>query len=273
MFVKIFKHAFMRPFKTVIFMACISMVAAILSGIFQNVCDGFSEKLYLLQDIESPEWSKYSTLESIFGTLAGFLTLATSILITFEIVVVYSSFNKAIATDEAYLTYTLPASNGVQTSARYLSILVWHVLIFIGAIIAYIFMSMADGLFEVVEMIIDSIFVEFDAETLFGLTELGILGLVIFVSGVAHGFFGVVMTNVLSHKLKRKISSFLVWMLFLFEIVVLFMILVIVSTSPLVYTDAYVHVLIWIYIVIIGCLGALFYYLSYIFMGRRLNVA
>ncbi|MBR2384106.1 MAG: hypothetical protein IKA99_00690 [Clostridia bacterium] len=273
MFLKIFKHAFMRPFKTVIAMLCISVASGILAGLFENLCDGFSQKIMELIETDSPELSKYNTLFSIFNTLAMFLAMAVSILTAFEIVVVYSAFNKAIATDEAYLTYTLPAKSSTQTGARYLSLFVWHVIIFAGAIASYVFMTMTSGVFNFAEILIEFEYVEVEAELIIALVEVGVLGLVTFASGVAQGQCGVVLANALSHKLKRRISSFLVGFTFFVEVVTLTILLVVILLSPLVRLDVFVHLLIWIYIVVIGSLGGLAYYLSYMLMGRRLNVA
>ena len=272
MFLKIFKHAFMRPFKTVIAMACVSIIAGLFAGVFERLSDRLFAKMLVLMDTDSPELSKYNTLYSVFSTLKSFLTLAISILTVFEIVVVYSAFNKAIATDEAYLTYTLPAKNGTQTGARYLSLFVWHVIIFAGATLSSVLITMVSGTFDIAEILIEFDYLDVDAELIIALVECTILGFVVFASGIAQGQCGVVVTNALSHKLKRRIASFFVGLVYFIEIVFLPVLFVVLLVSALTYTF-FIHVLIWIFIIIIGSLGGLAYYLSYLLMGRRLNVA
>ena len=60
---------------------------------------------------------------------------AISVLSFVEVVMAISAFRKAVATDEAYLTYTLPATAGQQLGARTLTIATWAI---ISSVVAYI---------------------------------------------------------------------------------------------------------------------------------------
>ena len=116
MFLKIFKHAFTRPLKTLLLLILIGIIAGIASGIFQNLYDAVHAKYIVLRNnnYAIAQNSRYKYLSSLFNVLSVALTLSIIILIVAQLYVVYSSFKKAIATDEAYLTYTLPATNAQQ---------------------------------------------------------------------------------------------------------------------------------------------------------------
>ena len=108
-------------------------------------------------------------------------------------------------------------------------------------------------------------------DLIFGL-EVILLLVVVFLSAVAHGQFGIVFSNALSLKLKRRISSFLVGLIFFVEITFLGITTVLLLFATVNYNDA-PHFSIWALIVLTGGLGSLAYYFTYKFMGRWLNLA
>ena len=113
MFLKLFKHSFKRSAKTVIMLSIISVGISLLSGVFYRVTANF-ENTYL---------------KALAGILLSLSTFGISAMGFCSIVLVYNNFRKAVATDEAYLTFTLPATPKQQVASRYLSILLWDVII------------------------------------------------------------------------------------------------------------------------------------------------
>ena len=273
MFLKIFKHAFTRPLKTVLPLLLICVIAGIVTGICQNLYSIAHAKYIELFDnsVTIAQNSRYRYLSSLLSVLSSALTLSIIIVIAFQLYVVYSSFKKAIATDEAYLTYTLPATSGQQTGARYLSLLAWNFIIFISAIITFTCLNAFSNGFDFQN--VDKTPIKLDGESILYSIEVFILCLVIFASTVAHGQFGIVFSNALSLKLKRKISSFIVGFIFFFEIVFLLIVLVLALAINTSGNGSYPHFTVWFFTVLIGGLGGLAYSSSYKYMGRRLNVA
>ena len=273
MFLKIFKHAFNRPLKTVLSLIVVCILAGALSGVCKMLYDNVSEKYWAMirQGIYTPELRQSDYLMSLFRTLSIALIFAIIILSTAEIWIVYSSFKKAVATDEAYLTYTLPATRGQQTGARYLALLSWNAIICIGTFISFICRRAIIGKLINSNTGVGSNFVEL--EELIFFIEILLLLVVIFASGVSHGQFAIVFSNALSLKLKRRISTFLIGFIFFVEIISLILVLIVCSFVSVFISSNYPHFTVWLFIVLIGSLGGLTYYLTYKFMGRRLNVA
>lgn len=258
MFVKIFKHAFLRPLKTVLSLIAVSLIAGILAG-FCQMMGKRADSDHLIK---------------VFRSLSSLSTFAISILAFAQITVVYTSFHKAVATDEAYFTYTLPATTGQQVGARYLSLLVWNTISLVGFILSYFLMalftvkfSVSDGGVESPPMRLNEIILMMEIIILVGISYLSV---------VSHVQFGIVFANALSLKLKRKLSSFLVGLIFFLEFVILVITFILsldwVIGKAILGID-FIHLLLWILILLIGGLGSLAYFLTYKFMGRWLNVA
>lgn len=270
MFLKIFKHAFMRPLKTVLPLMAVGLAVGLIAGFSRRFYSDVSSRYWQLAMQDGADLTKLRSdryLMSILSTLNGLATFGVIILAVAEIWMVYFCFQKAVATDEAYLTYTLPATKGQQTGARYLSLVVWNALILVGTALALIIKRAIIGnlssLGQAGEMNANDL--------IFGL-EVILLLVVVFLSAVAHGQFGIVFSNALSLKLKRRISSFLVGLIFFIEITFLVITTVILLFATANYNDA-PHFAIWALIILTGGLGSLAYYFTYKFMGRWLNVA
>ena len=107
MFLKLFKHAFRRSAKIAFILSCISVGIGLFSGGFYAIASNFSENVYI------------KTLATV---MLGMATFGISALNLCSLIIVYNHFRKAVTTDEAYLTFTLPATPRQQLCSRYFAI-------------------------------------------------------------------------------------------------------------------------------------------------------
>ena len=123
MFSKIFKTEFVKNVKTFLIIMGAMLGISLVSGILGLASYGEEE-----------------------GQTVGWLTFACRIVnvLTYPIIsfgfaslvyVLFGSFYRAVATDEAYLTFTLPASMKEQFFARLLVIIVWLAIFFVAAVL------------------------------------------------------------------------------------------------------------------------------------------
>ena len=263
MFLKIFKHAFFRPLKTVVTMIIINVAICVLSGVLSRLADAFKDNV---------------TLFTTFTSLAGLLASSVSIFAVIEMVAVYGAFYKAIATDEAYLTYTLPASTKVQLGARFLSLLAWGLIISAASSFALsIQLTLSGEIGEISSTIGGDINVSgVEADFVLLILEIILLVIVSELSFTAHVVFGALFVQNLSVRLRNKVAPVLAGLLFFAEFVLIGVVFVIILISFLLSpsdTITSIHIVLCSYIAILGALGGLAYYLSYKFMGRWLNLA
>ena len=108
MLLKLFKRAFNRSAKIVIILSCISVGLGLLSGTFFAIASNLSNNVYI------------NTLASVLMAMASFGISGLSLC---SMIIVYNHFRKAVTTDEAYLTFTLPATPAKQMGSRYLAII------------------------------------------------------------------------------------------------------------------------------------------------------
>lgn len=264
MFLKIFKHAFFRPLKTVVTMIIINVAICVLSGVLSRLADAFKDNV---------------TLFTTFTSLAGLLASSVSIFAVIEMVAVYGAFYKAIATDEAYLTYTLPASTKVQLGARFLSLLAWGLIISAASSFALSIQLTLSGEIGEIASIIgvgDMDVSGFEADFVLLILEIILLVIVSELSFTAHVVFGALFVQNLSVRLRNKVAPVLAGLLFFAEFVLIGVVFVILLISFLLSpgdTITSIHIVLCSYIAILGALGGLAYFLSYKFMGRWLNLA
>lgn len=263
MFLKIFKHAFFRPLKTVVTMIIINVAICVLSGVLSRLADAFKDNV---------------TLFTTFTSLAGLLASSVSIFAVIEMVAVYGAFYKAIATDEAYLTYTLPASTKVQLGARFLSLLAWGLIISAASSFALsIQLTLSGEIGEIASIIGGDINVSgVEADFVLLILEIILLVIVSELSFTAHVVFGALFVQNLSVRLRNKVAPVLAGLLFFAEFVIIGVVFVILLISFLLSpgdTITSIHIVLCSYIAILGALGGLAYFLSYKFMGRWLNLA
>ena len=263
MFLKIFKHAFFRPLKTVVTMIIVNVAICVLSGVLSRLADAFKDNV---------------TLFTTFTSLAGLLASSVSIFAVIEMIAVYGAFYKAIATDEAYLTYTLPASTKVQLGARFLSLLAWGLIISAASSFALsIQLTLSGEIGEIASIIGGDINVSgVEADFVLLILEIILLVIVSELSFTAHVVFGALFVQNLSVRLRNKVAPVLAGLLFFAEFVLIGVVFVILLISFLLSpgdTITSIHIVLCSYIAILGALGGLAYYLSYKFMGRWLNLA
>ncbi len=261
MFLKIFKHAFFRPLKTVVTMIIINVAICVLSGVLSRLAEAFKDNV---------------TLFTTFTSLAGLLASSVSIFAVIEMIAVYGAFYKAIATDEAYLTYTLPASTKVQLGARFLSLLAWGLIISVASVFALSLQLTLSGTMGTIVKGDPSVEIMISGDLVLIIIEILLLVVVSELSFTAHVVFGALFVQNVSVRLKNKAAPVLAGLLFFAEFVLIGVVFVILLISFLLSpgdTITSIHIVLCSYIAILGALGGLAYYLSYKFMGRWLNLA
>lgn len=260
MFLKIYKHSFLAPLKTLIPLIIIHLCEGIIGGVSARVLPAFEENVMLY---------------TMFTTLSSLSTMAISVLAFVEIIIVFSSFRKAVSTDEAYLTYTLPATAGQQLGARTLSIATWYV---ITTAITYVslavFMALSGGspIFEMTGGI------ELGEDFSMFTVELVILVIVINASVLVHVIFGILLSQKFATKTKTKSANALTALIgfaeaFLLVFIFIMVMVGLLTSENIANVEVSLHIIIWFFIALFSALGGLCYFLSYKLMSRWLNLA
>ncbi|MBQ7373265.1 MAG: hypothetical protein IJW64_01715 [Clostridia bacterium] len=261
MFLKIYKHSFLAPLKTLVPLFIANFALAILGGISVRIANTIEDNV---------------SLATFFGTIAGLSSVGLTGLAFGEFVLVISAFKKAVATDEAYLTYTLPATAGQQLGARTLSIATWYVIISVVSIIATVTYSAFSGEPSFIVDVSPSI--ELNPEATWIIIEVVIMAIVMVASILLHVIFGVLLSQKLSTKTKTKSANAMTVIIgfaegFVLLIVFITLVVGLLATENSAVLNASPHVIIWTITVTFGMLGGLCYYLSYKMMSRWLNLA
>lgn len=269
MFLKLFKHAFFRPMKSIITLMIISLGMSLIAGISYSVVNSLTKEPRTLFFINS---------------LLAFMPSAINMLNSVSVILVYVSFSKAVSKDEAYFTFTMPATPAQQLGARFLAILCWIVassivtaislgIMFtfggdpfgIGGVFKEIFTPNTGSTPQVGLVGFNDVVIVIEIIILWIICELGI---------VIHVMFLILLNSVLSAKLRSKASIVIVAFIVFAEVVVLFSIIMIVILFGVLEMSGYgtVHAIMWFFIVLFGAIGAISWYFSYRFM-RRVNLA
>ncbi len=257
MFLKIFKHAFKRPSRNVLTLIAVGFALALFAGVTVPISNSFNTE------------ENYKIV-SIFSTLKGLATFTTYILFVISVSAVFSEFKKSVATDEAYFTFTIPASAKQQLFARFLAIFTWLAIIFASITLQ----GVVTSLFEE-KRSNPSYENTIDAREIFIFSEMIILALVMWLSCIAHSMFGIMLTERLSQKVRGKGSKIIVLLMSVAEVFILltvFIVLIIYYLEYGAFNFAFPHHIVWIFIILIGGLGALCLRKTYLYMGRRLSV-
>lgn len=258
MFLKLFKHAFCKNMKASIILLSISVAMSLFSGILYQVSLSLPDNQYL---------------ESLVETLLGFSGMIIYILCAIPVILVYHSFHKAVATDEAYLTFTLPIKPSQLINARILSVICWSVITAAVAGISMLIIALFNG------------GVSFNGSLdLSGIEPWGILfvfELIIFIialdlSSIVHILFAIVLNGALSAKIKSRGSTILVILILYAESAIItavsvMVILFLINTIN--QLDIALHLIAWYGIILVSGLGVLTYFLSKKMLTRGLNLA
>lgn len=260
MFLKIFKHSFLRNIKLICILGAISVAISLLFGTMQAI--------FKSVELQNEYWTGFLV------SLSTLAPMAISILSFASVILVFSSFRKAIATDEAYLTFTLPASPHEQLLARMLSsvcliLIISAISIFSNSIYALLtvempnfsgidFSGIGEGSFDEIMLIIEIILLAISCSLNF----------------LMHIFAIIIGDSYFRTKLKSRAGSVVVVFIVMAEIV-LFTFLFVFGT--IFFIDfatgiASLHVFLWVIIVIVNAVTVLLYYLSYLAVGKKLNV-
>ncbi len=258
MSVKIFKHEFLRIFRAVRTLLILSVLGAVGFGL---ICD-----LLKISDAR--------LLTNFFSIAYSLSEFVLSVFTIVSIIAIYRTFYRAIATDEAYLTFTLPAKMKSQISGRYFAILLWTVIcILVGALSTVIF----ETLCPVENLIADSgnlfDFQGLNFSAVMMIIEIILIAVFSFTSGVMQIMFAIILGSAIAKKHKEGVAvGILVLLGFIEGFLITFGIVFFVILGIENYSEAYVHIVLSISAVVVALAGILFAVLSNYILSKRLNV-
>lgn len=261
MFSKIFKTEFVKNIKTFLIIMGAMFGISLISGLLGLVPYGDED-----------------------GQTVGWLTFACRMInaLTFPIIsfgfaslvyVLFGSFYRAVATDEAYLTFTLPASMKEQFFARLLVIIVWLAIFFVAAVlssvVAFMPMRVKNGIIFLGPSL-GELFRNMTVNSFFTTLEVFLLiagGVLFLISAVV---FAILFSNRISRRKKiGKVIGTLVAMGFFLEVAFAFLLSGLVNSG---FFNVSVHVILWFFILLVAGLDFLMLFFSYRFLSKGLNV-
>ncbi len=122
MFLKIFRYEFKTVLKIMLITTAVSLGLALLFGGVVRII----EEIIKNASTENPMSLVYAQLFSEFVSAIAKVGIAAALAV--QEIILFIRFYKSVASDEAYLTFTLPASDKDQHRARTLVMLVWSVI-------------------------------------------------------------------------------------------------------------------------------------------------
>lgn len=261
MFSKIFKTEFVKNVKTFLIIMGAMLGISLVSGIL-----GLAS--YGEEDGQTVGWLTFACGLINFLTypiiLFGFASL---------VYVLFGSFYRAVATDEAYLTFTLPASMKEQFFARLLVIIVWLAIFFavmmLSYFVAFMPMRVKNGII-ILGPSFGEIFQNMTVDSFFTTLEVFLLiagGALFLISAVV---FAILFSNRISRRKKvGKVIGTLVLMGFFLEVAFAFLLSGLVNSG---FFNVSVHVVLWFFILLVAGLDFLMLFFSYRFLSKGLNV-
>lgn len=276
MFSKIFKTEFVKNAKTFLIIISVvlgvSIVTGLLSSVSSYVSGLYSDSMY--NGGQTPVivvWLRVATgiltsfaIPAVYG---GHLALA---------VVLFVSFYKAVATDEAYLTFTLPASMKEQFFARLLVIIAWMAIFAVSLTVSISFLMMsvfniswgADKT-EIITAFAE-FFKNFTADTFFIVAEVILLMLAASMFGIAEVIFAILLGNRITRRGKIGAAIGILFGIgFALNIVLIFGITFLATVG---FFNVSIHIILWFFIVLVAGLDFLMLFFSYRFLSKGLNV-
>lgn len=256
MFLKLFKRAFKRPMKTVILLCSISLGVGLVAGLMSLVAKSFDNPY----------------IKTVSITTIMLCTFGISALSGVSTILLYNFFRKDVATDEAYLTFTLPATPSEQLGSRFLAILLWSAIISVASILSYTIL-MAFGL-PITDANPSTPSGGFDPNAYMLVVEGILLWLAVSLALPVHVIFAIIFNNALSVKMHSKASVIFVILMAYGELMVigiLFMVLLI--SSIMADSIIFIHLLLWFFILLISGLSVFLYFTSLKLIGKKLNLS
>lgn len=261
MFSKIFKTEFVKNVKTFLIIMGAMLGISLVSGILGLASYGEEEE-------QTVGWLTFACrIVNVltFPTISfGFASL---------VYVLFGSFYRAVATDEAYLTFTLPASMKEQFFARLLVIIVWLAIFFAAMILSYVVASMSMQLRGGVVILapdFGELFRNMTVDSFFTTLEVFLLiagGVLFLISAVV---FAILFSNRISRRKKvGKVIGTLAAMGFFLEVAFAFLLSGLVNSG---FFSVSVHVILWFFILLVAGLDFLMLFFSYRFLSKGLNV-
>ena len=252
MFSKIFKTEFVKNVKTFLIIIGVMLGISLISGL--SGLASYDEK----------------------GGSVGWISFACRMInaLTYPIImfgcaalvyVLFGSFYRAVATDEAYLTFTLPASMKDQFFARLLVIIAAMILSFVLAFMPTLLkqgVNFAPAFGELFKnMTVNSFFISLEVFLL-------VAGGVLFL--ISEVVFAILFSNRLARRKKTgKVISSLVLMGFFFVVAFAFLLSGLVNSG---FFNVPVHVILWFFILLVAGIDFLMLFLSYRYLSKGLNV-
>ena len=187
-------------------------------------------------------------------------------------IVLFVSFYKSVATDEAYLTFTLPASMKEQFFARLLVIIAWMAIFGASLVLSMSFLMMSvfnfAGVGAKAEIIaaITEMLKNFTADTFFILSEVFLLIIAAAMFGIAEVVFAILLGNRITRRGKLGAA---IGILFGIEFVLIFGITFLATVG---FFDVSIHIILWFFILLVAGLDFLLLFFSYRFLSKGLNV-
>ena len=210
-------------------------------------------------------------LSLIFGSgIIGYCLLLFGLLIVTQVLIA-TRFYKTMTSQEAYLTFTLPAKTGQILFAKWLVSFVWYILACTIALI-YMFIviliatpiTMSD-IIHSIEFVLQTINLsDFSALVLFGIFILISLSFSILMMYLSIMIGQLVQT----HRVALSIGAFLGLSQGL-QIVISLLAIPLVLIFPAI--DS-IHIVLLLFCLLYGALGVIFYLLTYLITAKKLNI-
>lgn len=260
MFSKIFKTEFVKNVKTFL------IIIGVMLGI--SLISGLSGLASYDEEGRSVGWISFAC-RMINALTYPIIMFGCAALVY----VLFGSFYRAVATDEAYLTFTLPASMKDQFFARLLVIIVWLAIFFAAMILSFVVASMSmriKGGIIVIAPSFGELFKNMTVNSFFILLEVFLLvsgGALFLISAVV---FAILFSNRLSRRKKiGKVIGTLTLMGFFLEVAFAFLLSGLVNSG---FFNVPVHVILWFFILLVAGIDFLMLFFSYRYLSKGLNV-
>ena len=191
-----------------------------------------------------------------------------------ETVIIFAGVYKAFATDEAYLTFTLPVSIGDHVKGRYLSCLLWTFIVGAVNLLAYGMIFFVGSGYEL-GVIISALDLG-AGEILMGAEICALVVVMVFYS-VSQIFFAIIFGMTVAKKRKLGAIILTVIVMYVIEGVVLSALIAIATVVLVFATDGgaeviATNVILFVLIVAAAGIAFAFYKIAYGILNKRLNV-
>ncbi len=195
MFCKLFKYDFKRMGRWLLPVQIVTFGAAIVFGLMIRIA-------MLLKTDAMDLGVKTQTMLSLSVTLA--VILATAI-VAFVAITVFYEFYKSMASEEGYLTHTLPIEEGKIFLCKILTAVTWLAITAVVAVASIlVFLLIIDGVGVIKDVYVASKDLAFGWQTSFGvlIAENVIRGAFSLISAVTVCYFSIILGSIVAQKAK-----------------------------------------------------------------------